>query len=389
MGVLKMPGVSLGIDLNSVANGLVIGTGGTGSVAGWNNLRTILTAIIDDIEALVVPSEVDIAADLDFQSAAGDYHRAVNVGGVQFNDLTTQPAAAADIGMLYEFGGNLFFNDSNQNAVRITLNGAVDITSTGQITGMTGSAAVTYTGGGTDEYAFVDHNGYPASLDHGPIRLKEQATAITKAVNLQSPTSLGSNYSWIYPTALPGSGSELITVTSAGQLDTTSNPSVATITATGVAALRAGAKFRASGNGNETLDTFEDVGTYTPVLSVGGSDKTPDTIEGSYCRIGSWVTAIIYCSSLGEDFGTGVYKFTLPYEASDVTMAIVAGSVSLLRAGGTDYAEGACLILTSDPTKVQLKPTVGSSTNSSIASGGTFQSLFAVTISYLTDAAAD
>lgn len=384
LGVL-MPGVSLGINLDDVTTGLVVGSGGTTSPAWATNVRTIVQAIIDDIEATIVPSEININANLEFNN-----NRAVEVAGVGLQNLTTQPTGGANANLLYEYNGELYFNDANNNAVRITLNGAVDITSTGQITGMSGSAAVTYTGGGTDEYAFVDHNGYPAGMDHGPIQLKEQAAAISNAVTLQSPTGLGSNYNWIYPTALPSSGTELVTVTNTGQLDTTANPSVTTITASGLASLDGGARFRATGNGNETLDTFEDIGTYTPTLFVDDVSQTPDTIEGNYCRIGSWVMVHIWCTSTGEDFGTGVYDFSLPYtaETSGSNVGIWTGSVGHCIVGATEYPDAAAII--ADPEdRVQLKPDIGDATATDIASGGTGITRISVFICYLTDAAAD
>jgi hypothetical protein len=388
-----MPGNDLGIDLSSVANGLVTGTGGTGSVQGWNNLRTILQSIIDDLEAKVVPGEIDMSANLDFQSAAGADYRAVNVAGVQFADLASQPSAAADVGLLYEYEGNLWFNDSNQNPVRITLNGALDITSTGQISGMTGSAAVVYTGGGTDEYAFTDHNGYPAGIDAGPRTFKEQATAITNGVTLKSPSGLASSFDLLLPAAQSAADGSLMTVSTAGQMATTRDPTMDTVSVSGVAALNGGARFRASGNGNETLDTFEDVGSYTPVLRVSGAAQSPDTINGWYCRIGSMVMVSIEMSDATGGFGNGRYTVTLPYDA-DITSncGSYAGSVAQCSIGGTDYDSAVCLIddqATDDPDgNVSIIPNAGDTINTQLTSGSG-ASVLKLSICYLTDAAAD
>lgn len=383
-----MPGTDLGIDLDSIANGLVVGTGGTTSPNWANNVRTIFQSIIDDIEAKINSAEIAIDANLEFNN-----FRATEVSGIQFQDLTTQPVEGADIGLLYEFKGDLYYNDSSNNAIRMTIDGAINIGSTGQITGMSGSAAVTYSGV-NNEYVFVDDSGFPSGMDHGPIQLKEQATGVSNAVTLTSPASLGGSYSWTYPTALPGSGTELVTVTSAGQMDTTSAPTVTSITSTGIAHLNAGAQFRSSGFGNQTLDTFEDIGTYTPVLKVSNVTKTPDTIQGSYCRIGSWVMVHIRIVSDTENFGTGRYTVTLPYDAN-VTFNLTAwtGAVSQCSIGGTDFDSAVCLIdaqATDDPDgNVSILADAGESINATMASGGAAATVIKLSISYLTDAAAN
>jgi hypothetical protein len=84
------------------------------------------------------PSQININADLSFQN-----NSAVNVRAVRFTSTGTL-AAPADIGVLYNNNGNLYFNNNSGQPVQVTSGSAI-VAANGNIGGLTGtSASVTF-----------------------------------------------------------------------------------------------------------------------------------------------------------------------------------------------------------------------------------------------------
>lgn len=101
---------------------------------------------------------------------------------------------------------------------------------------------------GTSIYNFLRAANHRAFLDTSDIRLFQGTSGITNAVKIRSPNSLAASYDWIYPTALPGSLS-LLRLTTGGQVETTRDPVVDTVTTTGIITVGAGAHVVLSGAG--------------------------------------------------------------------------------------------------------------------------------------------
>ena len=68
---------------------------------------------------------------------------------------------------VYVKNGDLHFKDSGGNVIQLTSGGAVNVGSTGNITGLTGSATVYYSPDPSFTYFFKDENGASAGLDIG------------------------------------------------------------------------------------------------------------------------------------------------------------------------------------------------------------------------------
>lgn len=88
----------------------------------------------------------------------------------------------------------------------------------------------------TKIYNFLQQTNHRGKIDCADVRIFEPTAAISNAVKLLSPTSLAASYDWIFPAALPASTS-VLTITSAGQVASTRDPSVTTITTSGNATI--------------------------------------------------------------------------------------------------------------------------------------------------------
>lgn len=142
-----MPGVPLNLDLPSLSDDMAT------IVA---KLVTAIGLIQDDLEAKVVPAEIDVNAALSMNGSA-----LTNVGSGQF--VAGNPPTNA--GTIYYNSNEWFLRDAT-GAVRITLNGALDASSVGGIGGDYGGgnpASVSYNDA-SGEYRFTEDVGVWADV---------------------------------------------------------------------------------------------------------------------------------------------------------------------------------------------------------------------------------
>jgi hypothetical protein len=125
-------------------------------------------------------------------------------------------AAASDLGCLYNVNGNLYYNDGSGNQIQITTGGAVNVSSSGQITGMGGtSASVTYSSVST-KYTFWQATNISALIDSGAITIRP-GTLSAHGITLAPPGSLSSDYQLTLPSGLPAS-TKIMTCDSSGNV---------------------------------------------------------------------------------------------------------------------------------------------------------------------------
>jgi hypothetical protein len=217
--------------------GLVKPTEG-GSDGVWD---TLLDALIDILDAhdhssgngvVLDFADISIAAD----KALGTY-RLTGVGGVGFTnqtpgDLSDSSTYTLHLGVV---GGELTWVTSGGTEVALTSGTGLNVSSAAGIDGdyTTTDASLTYSDA-LKAYKLLQDDSPEtwAGLETGDIELFEKAAGIAYAVTLKSPGSLAASYDWVWPAALPASTS-VVTVSSAGAMATTRDPSVGTLTASG------------------------------------------------------------------------------------------------------------------------------------------------------------
>lgn len=134
--------------------------------------------------------------------------------------FTSQPSALStpnDKSNIYVVNGDLWYNNSSGTAVQVTSGGAVNVAGSGNISGMGGTtAAVTYSNT-TKTFSFTQSSGVTADIAAGSYNLYQDVSS-ANPITLKSPASLATAYTITFPTALPGSGTKICTITSAGQM---------------------------------------------------------------------------------------------------------------------------------------------------------------------------
>jgi hypothetical protein len=161
---------------------------------------------------LITTSGLNINADLPFNS-----NNATSLRSVRF---TSQPSALvlpADVGILYEVGVNLYYNDGNGVVIPITASGGIAGTP-GSIAGLTPPASATYIPG-SKTFVWQSSASTAANLDAASVLFRNITPNSTNAVTLQAPPALGSNYILTLP-YVPVSNSFMI-LDSSGNMSAT------------------------------------------------------------------------------------------------------------------------------------------------------------------------
>lgn len=198
-----------------------IGTAGTTYAT---NINDALTAIVDACEAGVSTS-VGLTVDSDVDFDGNGITDASHLG------LTNQASQPATAGFAYIYNNEWYLNDGLGNDVRITLNGALDASSVGGIGGDYGGgnpAAVSFNDANS-KYTFTTDPGVYAALEFGTAR--HIAATSGNAVTVKAPDTLAGAYTAIWPPTIPGSGTQLLQITSTGAMSCTAAPSVTSLTA--------------------------------------------------------------------------------------------------------------------------------------------------------------
>ncbi len=158
------------------------------------------------------PDGLNINADLTINS-----NNLTNLRAVRFtSQATTIPATTPDIREIYVAGADLYYNDGNNNIVRITQSGGV-AGSPGSISGLTSPASASYSSV-TSTFTFQSGANIPANLDAGAITLRKISTG-SPGITIAPSNSLSSSYSLTLPATLPSTQS-YATIDNSGNLAT-------------------------------------------------------------------------------------------------------------------------------------------------------------------------
>lgn len=160
--------------------------------------------------ALIPTSALNINAALSFADNA-----ATSVGYVGLSNLDAVITTGSTD--LFAYGGDLYYRDGNGINIAITAAGAISTAGSGSISGLTGTAFGQYLSG---VFAIYKDTSKPAKQLTSQLSIYEYDNASANPVILKSPASLASSYTWTFPTAAAANAVELLTVSSAGVMDT-------------------------------------------------------------------------------------------------------------------------------------------------------------------------
>ena len=210
--------------------GLTLPTDGASDDVWGAMLNVCLQALIDAAETGVASaSGLTITGDLPYNG-----YSATAVGAVQF---ASKANAFATANYLYERDGELYWNNSSGQQLKMTAAGAINASGiTGSIGGDYGAGpeSVTYNVA-NHRYDFTYDSAKYAALRAGSLILMSVTSAQTCTVSV--PASLASAVNIVLPTAAAIAATGLVLSTSSGgdtsTLSTTMAPSITSLTASG------------------------------------------------------------------------------------------------------------------------------------------------------------
>jgi len=161
---------------------------------------------------LITPNGLNINIDLNIQG-----NNLTNIRAVRFTpQSTTIPATSPDIDELYVSGADLYYNDGNNNIVRITQSGGVAGTP-GSISGLASPASASYSSA-TSTFTFQSNANTPANINAGNIIIGN-VVANSPTVTLAPSNAIASSYDITFPAVLPASQS-YVTIDQSGNIGT-------------------------------------------------------------------------------------------------------------------------------------------------------------------------
>lgn len=196
-------------------------------------INEFLNALKAVVEAKVTPGGMDMSTDLSFLSG-GNSFRVKDLRGSSYTNMADLLTTGAYPRTLFFYNNELYVN-TGSNQIQLTTGGAINVSSTGAITG-TGYGAsgveVNWDSGNL-AYKFKSASGTDAYADVvcDDLKLNDGSGNF---ITLVSP-ALASDLSFTLPSAMPGTNNSVLTCTTAGVLAASATPTVTTITTTGAA----------------------------------------------------------------------------------------------------------------------------------------------------------
>jgi hypothetical protein len=239
---------------------------------------------------LVPTAGLNINADLSFAS-----YNATALRSTRYINQLAALSLGTDINCIYVVGGNLYYNNGVGSAIQLTLNGTINVSTIGSITGLggtTGSASYSAIAGA---FTFLSNTNTPAYMNVGPLIIGTN-TVSPHTWTITPPAGLAASYTMTLPTSTPSSTS-FLTMTSGGTLA----PSVS---------LTAGITGSMMTNGTVTGTQIENS------VVLGGSP----TVSGSL-TVDSSVTATGFELTSGQGIATSSAVINTP-------LIIVSGYIS-------------------------------------------------------------
>jgi hypothetical protein len=160
----------------------------------------------------ITPNGLNINSDLSFNS-----NNLTAARTVRMSEQSATLSLPTDLLCIYAVSDDLYYNDGNGTAVRITQSGAVAGTP-GSIANLVSPATATYVGGSTS-FVWQSNTNTPAHTDQASAILRN-LTANSKSLTLSPPAAMGADFTIVLPN-LPGSGSKFVSMDSSGNMGAT------------------------------------------------------------------------------------------------------------------------------------------------------------------------
>jgi hypothetical protein len=284
---------------------------------------------------LITPNGLNINSDLSI-----GINNLTNIRAARFTPQNPPiTATAPDVDEVYVSGVDLYFNDGNNNIVRITQNGGV-AGSPGSISGLSSPASASYNAG-TSEFIWQSGANLPASMDNGPVTIRN-ITVGSAGITVQIPSAFTSDYNLTLPISPPATTS-IVTLDPSGNLATfpTSNPasnSYVTVSSTGILSTAAINTYVASSSSG----IFTTSGFVVPVTNMQISITTH---KGNPVMIGFMATPVASGGStsyIGANAGSGntaAAQFTLWNGVVNVGTALNSVEIYLNGAAGAPLSD--------------------------------------------------
>ena len=265
-----------------------------------------------------------------FNSLAFNTTNAYGLRGVKFAPQGSPLALSTDIGMLYESGVDLYYNDGSGNQIRITSAGSVT-GATGTISGLpSGTASASYSAG---TFIFQSATSTAANID-GASYVFRNSSASSYGITVQPTGSLAASYSLTLP-LVPAATSFL-------QIDTSGNITGSIAVTAGITASNiANATITATQIANATITGTQiatNVNLPGNAVQAGGSNVVTSSVNTTkgFAIIRGYVAAngtIAY----GEGFTVGhsttgeyVLNWTTSFNDTPVTVVCTDGTTGII-----------------------------------------------------------
>lgn len=251
----------------------------TAGPAYAQQINTLLASLLAVVESKVTPGGFAMSSDLTFRSADGSaWYGPTNQKYSRFADQSALLPAATYPGALYTYLGELYYNDSAGNQVKVT-NGGLVSAAAGNITGAGYGAGgkevnwddanLTYrmrSGTATDSFADV-------SLDD--LLLNDGSGNFVRV----TAQAMGADYTLTLPAAVPASNNTMVQMSTGGTLSASATPTIDGLTSVGLITAQVGVT--ASANQDMTVSgtgryNHGDIDfNYSPLPAIGISGAAP------------------------------------------------------------------------------------------------------------------
>jgi hypothetical protein len=177
----------------------VVGPNGTLGPQWASDLNTAITLIDQHDHTSGAGKQITPAGMNINQVLSLNTNQLSDIASLALANLASLPVQAS---LIYEYGGELYFNDASGNQVQLTSGGTINAASIGGITGLGGTTgSVTYSSLAKN-FLFESAPGETASIAGGPVSIYTNAAGSYYAKIQQNPAQAG-NLDWSLPPSYP------------------------------------------------------------------------------------------------------------------------------------------------------------------------------------------
>lgn len=262
------------------------------------------------------PTGINLNADLPFNG-----NNATLLRTVKFTPQSAPLSGASDIGVLYEVGPDLYYNDGGGNQIRFTQGGVI-AGAPGTIAGLpSGTASASYSGG---TFVFQSATNKPANLDGGSITIRD-FTVGSNGVTLLPISALGFDYNIVLP--LPPSTKGIVCMDSSGNM--TVEPATPPIVRSMVVEETSGSLSNQPVPYDIVIGVGGDYTTLAAGIAAASTDQIIKVLQGTYVENVVLAKRVVI---QGGGYGTlisGTFQFSSGSSDSIVRDLRISGNITI------------------------------------------------------------